>query len=112
VLPFASRWVLPELGLDPARLRGEAETLVAATPLNDRIVSGYVDHVAYWVAQRMRLDGERAPRVALARVRLRGLAVDLAEFPRVAAGVRAGAAMDDEPLWTALATRIAASVLP
>jgi hypothetical protein len=112
VLPFASRWVLPEVGLDLARLRAEAETLVAATPLSDRIVSGYVDHVAYWVSQRMLVAGDRERRLALARVRLRGFAVDLEEFPRVAAGVRAVAALDDEALWTALATRIAETVLP
>jgi hypothetical protein len=114
VLPFASRWVLPEVGLDLARLRGEAETLVAATPLSDRIVSGYVDHVAYWVSQRMLVDGDREPKLATARVRLRGLAADLADagFVRVAGGVRAAAAQDDEALWTALATRIAETVLP
>ena len=114
VLPFASRWVLPEVGLDLARLRGEAETLVQATPLSDRIVSGYVDHVAYWVSQRMLVDGDRAPRLAVARVRLRGFAADLSDagFARVAAGVRAAAALDDEALWTALATRIAETVLP
>jgi hypothetical protein len=112
VAPFASRWVLPEVGLDLARLRAEAETLVAATPLSDRIVSGYVDHVAYWVSQRMLVAGDRERRLALARVRLRGFAVDLEEFPRVAAGVRAVAALDDEALWTALATRIAETVLP
>jgi hypothetical protein len=114
VLPFASRWVLPEVGLDLARLRAEAETLVRATPLSDRIVSGYVDHVAYWVSQRMLVDGEREPKLALARVRLRGFAADLedSDFARVAAGVRATAALDDEALWTALATRIAETVLP
>ncbi len=114
VLPFASRWALPELGLDLARLRAEAETLVQATPLSDRIVSGYADHVAYWVSQRMLVDGERGPRLALARVRLRGLAADLegGGFPRVAGGVRAAAAADDEALWTALALRIAETVLP
>jgi hypothetical protein len=114
LLPFASRWVLPEVGLDLARLRGEAETLVVATPLSDRIVSGYVDHVAYWVSQRMLVEGEREPRLALARVRLRGFAVDLEDdgFPRVAGGLRAAAAADDEALWTALATRIAEAVLP
>jgi hypothetical protein len=114
VLPFASRWVLPEVGLDLARLRAEAETLVRATPLSDRIVSGYVDHVAYWVSQRMLVDGDRAPRLALARVRLGGFAADLSDagFGRVAGGVRAAAALDDEALWTALATRIAETVLP
>jgi hypothetical protein len=114
VLPFASRWVLPEIGLDLVRLRAEAETLVRATPLSDRIVSGYVDHVAYWVAQRMLVDGDRAPRLALARVRLGGFATDLADAgsARVAGGVRAAAALDDEALWTALATRIAETVLP
>jgi hypothetical protein len=113
VLPFASRWVLPEVGLDLARLREEAETLVAATPLSDRIVSGYVDHVAYWVSQRMLEDGEREPKLALARVRLRGFAVDLEDegFPAVAGGLRAAAAQDDEALWTALATRIAETVV-
>ena len=68
VLPFASRWVLPELGLDLARLREEADTLVKATPLSDRIVSGYADHVAYWVSQRMRIGEDEAARLAARRV--------------------------------------------
>jgi hypothetical protein len=52
VLPFASRWVLSGVGFDLGRLREEAETLVNATPLSDRIVSGYADQVAYWVCIR------------------------------------------------------------
>jgi hypothetical protein len=114
VVPFASRWVLPELGLDLARLRAEAQTLVAATPLSDRIVAGYADHVAYWVSRRMLLDGPAEPRLGRARERLAARADELAGdgFPRVAAGLRAAAALDDEALEAALALRIAESVLP
>jgi hypothetical protein len=112
VLPFASRWVLPELGLDLARLRDEADTLVKATPLSDRILSGYVDHLAYWVSQRMALDGAEVARLAQARELLdeRAQQLEADGFPRVASGVRAARELDDEELWTALATRIAESV--
>jgi hypothetical protein len=114
VLPFASRWVLPELGLDLARLGEEADTLVEATPLSDRIVAGYADHVAYWVSERMRLDGDVAARLGQARELLGERARQLEEegFPRGAGGVRAARELDDEALWTALAARIAESVLP
>jgi hypothetical protein len=114
VLPFATRWVLPELGLDLARLRAEARTLVEATPLSDRIVSGHADHVAYWVSQRMLVDGGQAARLARARELLGVRADELAHdgFPRVADGLRGAAALDDEPLELALAARIAETVLP
>jgi hypothetical protein len=114
VLPFASRWVLPELGLDLPRLREEADTLVKATPLSDRIVSGYADHVAYWVSQRMRMGEDEAARLAQARELLGERARQLEDdgFPRVASGVHAARELDDEELWTALAARIAESVLP
>jgi hypothetical protein len=127
VLPFASRWVLPELGLDLGRLREEADTLVNATPLSDRIVSGYVDHVAYWVSQRMLLDERDQPQSAVAAARLELARAVLGEraglvehegFPRVAAGLRralddsSGGRPPDDRLWSAFALRIAESVLP
>src|ERR1700755_3079567 len=127
VLPFASRWVLPDVGLDLARLRDEADKLVKATPLSDRIVSGYVDHVAYWVSQRMLLDGEDRPQPAVAAAPLpaaralldgRAALVSDAGFTRIAEGLRrvvdesSGGEPPDDRVWSALATRIAASVLP
>jgi hypothetical protein len=126
VLPFASRWILPELGLDLQRLREEADTLVQATPLSDRIVSGYVDHVAYWVSQRMLLDGEDRPQPAAAAAQLETARALLAEraalvsdagFARIGAGLRraldesSGGEPPDDRVWSALATRIAESVL-
>ena len=127
VLPFASRWMLPETGLDLHRLREEADLFVKATPQSDRIVSGYVDHVAYWVSQRMLLDQHDDPQPAVAAAQLQVARAALAEraelveregFPRVAAGLRrvldessAGQPPDDS-LWTAFAVRIAESVLP
>jgi hypothetical protein len=127
VLPFASRWVLSGVGFDLGRLREEAETLVKATPLSDRIVSGYVDQVAYWVSQRMLLDerDEPQPDVAAAQLELaratleaRAGLVEQEGFPRVAAGLRgalddsSGGRPPDDRLWSALALRIAESVLP
>ena len=127
VLPFASRWVLPEAGFDLTRLRDEADTLVKATPLSDRIVSGYVDHVAYWVSQRMLLDEHDEPQPEVAAARLEAARATLDEragvveqegFPRVAAGMRtaldesSGGRPPDDRLWSALALRIAESVLP
>jgi hypothetical protein len=111
VLPFASRWILGDVGLDLARLREEADTLVKATPLSDRIVSGYVDHVAYWVSRRMLLDGESGAQLERARAALseRAALLEAEGFPRVAGGVREAAAASD--VWTALAERIAESVL-
>jgi hypothetical protein len=113
VLPFASRWVLPELGLDLARLRDEADTLVQATPLSDRIVAGFAHHVAYWVSERMRLGTDQAARLARARALLGERAQQLEDegFPRVGGGLRAARELDDEELWAALAARIAESVL-
>jgi hypothetical protein len=127
VLPFASRWTLPAAGLDLGRLRDEADLLVKATPQSDRIVSGYVDHVAYWVSQRMLRDERDEPQPAVAAAQLEGARATLAEraelveregFPRVAAGLRrvvdesSGGQPPDDCLWTAFATRIAESVLP
>ena len=111
VLPFASRWILGDVGLDLARLREEADTLVKATPLSDRIVSGYVDHVAYWVSQRMLLDSDHAGQLARARAELseRAALLDAEGFPRVAAGVRGS--LESADVWSALAERIAESVL-
>jgi hypothetical protein len=126
VLPFASRWVLPELGLDLGRLREEADTFVKATPLSDRIVSGYAGHVAYWISQRMLLNERDEPRpdvaaaqLALARATLaeRAALVEAEGFPRVAAAMRralgdaSGGRPPDDRLWSALALRIAESVL-
>jgi hypothetical protein len=126
VLPFASRWVLPEAGFDLARLREEARTLVAATPLPERILDGYVGQVAWWVSQRMLLDDADEPDLASARVRLDAARVELekrratvaaAGFPRVADAFRrvleetAGGEPPANPLWSALALRIAESVV-
>jgi hypothetical protein len=127
VLPFASRWVLPAVGLDLPRLRDEADTFAKATPLSDRIVSGYVDHLAYWVSQRMLLDERDEPQPAVAAAQLevaratlgdRAALVEEEGFPRVAAGLRraldesSGGQPPDDRLWSALALRIAESVLP
>ena len=38
VLPLATRWALPQAGFDLVRLRQEADTLVQATPLSERIL--------------------------------------------------------------------------
>jgi hypothetical protein len=127
VLPFATRWVLPHAGFDLARLREEADTLVQATPLSERILSGYVDQVAWWVSQRMLLDEAEEPAPEIARARLakvrdeienRAATVAAAGFPRVAAAFRlaleetAGGEPPANPLWSALALRIAESVVP
>jgi hypothetical protein len=127
VLPFASRWILPEVGLDLRRLRDEADLFVKATPQSDRIVSGYADHVAYWVSQRMLLDEHDEPQPAVAAAQLEGARATLAQraellegegFPRVAAGVRrvldesSAVQPADDRLWVAFALRIAESVLP
>jgi hypothetical protein len=126
VLPFGSRWVLPEAGFDLGRLRDEAETMMKATPLSDRIVSGYADHLAYWVSQRMLLDEHDQPRTdsaaqleaARATLRERAALVDAEGFPRVAIGLRraldesSGGVPPDDRLWAAMALRIAESVLP
>ena len=110
-LPFASRWVLPDLGFDLARLQEEADTFVQATPLSDRILSGYADQVGYWVAQRMALDGDAATQLRRAETMLadRAQLVEDEGFERVATGLRDA---HGEPLWAALALRIAESVLP
>jgi len=127
VLPFATRWVLPQAGFDLARLREEADTLVQATPLSERILAGYVDQVAWWVAQRMMLDGGEEPDLETARMRLasahdeiaqRAATVEAAGYSRVAEAFRialeetAGGEPPANPLWNALALRIAESVLP
>jgi hypothetical protein len=110
-LPFASRWVLPELGFDLPRLQEEADTFVKATPLSDRILSSYPGQVGYWVEQRMALDGDAATQLRRAEAMLaeRAQLVDDEGFPRVAAGLRGA---DGDPLWSAIALRIAESVLP
>src|SRR5262245_53084713 len=79
VLPFGSRWVLPEAGFDLGRLRDEAETMKDATPLSDRIVSGYADHLAYWVSQRMLLDEQDRPQPDQASRRLEAARATLRE---------------------------------
>jgi hypothetical protein len=127
VLPLATRWVLPKAGFDLARLRGEAETLVQATPMPERILDGYVHQVAWWVSQRMLLDDGDQPDLDTARKRLeavrdqieqRAATVEAAGFERVAEGFRfaleetAGGEPPANPLWSALALRIAESVLP
>jgi hypothetical protein len=109
-LPFASRWVLPELGFDLPRLQDEADTFAQATPLSDRILTSYKAHLTYWVEQRMALDGDAATQLARAEKMLaeRAELVEAEGFPRVADGLRAASG---DPLWTALAERIAESVL-
>jgi hypothetical protein len=126
VLPLASRWTLPDSGLDVVRLREEAHLFVQATPLPDRILAGYVDQVAWWVSERMLLgaDGEpdlEAARASLATVRglieERAAQVETAGYPRVAAAFRrvleetAGGEPPANLLWRALSLRIAESVL-
>src|SRR5262245_3126707 len=118
VLPLATRWVLPQSGFDLAHLREEAETLVQATPLSERIMSGYVDQVAWWVSQRMLVDDAEEPDLESARARLahvreqieqRAATVEAAGFTRVADGFRlaleetAGGEPPANPLWSALA---------
>jgi len=127
VLPFASRWVLPQAGFDLARLRDEAETLVQATPVPERILSGYVDQVAWFVSQRMLLDDADHEDREAARAKLgaardqieeRAATVEAAGFPHVADGFRlaleetAGGEPPANPLWSAFALRIAESVVP
>ena len=127
VLPFATRWVLPHAGFDLARLRAEADTLVKATPVPDRILAGYADQVAWWVAQRMLLDEAEQPDPEAARARLataraeiesRAATVAAAGFGRVANALQlaleetAGGEPPANPLWNALALRIAESVVP
>jgi hypothetical protein len=127
VMPFATRWVLPQAGFDLARLRLEAETLARATPQSERILVGYADQLAWWVSQRMLLDESGEPDLDAARARLaaaraaiekRAAAVEAAGFERVAAAFRtaleetAGGEPPADPLWAALALRIAESVLP
>jgi hypothetical protein len=109
-LPFASRWVLPDLGFDLPRLQDEADTFAQATPLSDRILTSYKGHLTYWVQQRMALDGDAATQLARAEAMLaeRAGAVEAEGFPRVANGLRAA---KGDPLWSALAERIAESVL-
>jgi hypothetical protein len=110
-LPFASRWVVPDLGFDLPRLQDEADTFVKATPLSDRILSNYPGQVAYWVEQRMALDGDAATQLRRAEGMLddRAQLVEDEGFPRVAAGLRRA---KGDPLWSAIALRIAESVLP
>ncbi len=127
VLPLATRWVLPEAGFDLARLSEEAETLVQAAPLSERILDGYVEQVAWWVAQRMLLGAGEEPDLETASVRLaaardgierRANTVESAGFTRVAEGFRlaleetAGGEPPANLLWNALALRIAESVMP
>src|SRR4030095_2628400 len=70
VLTLATRSALPQAGFDLVRLREEADTLVQATPLSERILSGYVDQVAWWVSQRMLLDDADEPDLETAQARL------------------------------------------
>jgi hypothetical protein len=125
VLPLASRWVLNDAGLDVARLRGEAELLIRATPLSDKILTGFPGHVAYWVAQRMMIDEHEVDRPAVAADQLRTARAALARraelvrdagFPLVAVGfeevlARSDGRPPDDVLWMAMAHRIGESVL-
>jgi hypothetical protein len=127
VLPFATRWVLPDAGFDLARLREETERLVQATPLPERILAGYVEQVAWFVSQRMLLDDAEQPDPETAHGRLatvrdaieqRAATVAVAGYPRVAYAFRCALEETAEgepptsPLWSALALRIAESVIP
>jgi hypothetical protein len=124
-LPFGSRWVLNDIGLDVTRLRDEADVLVKATPLSDRILANHVSHVTYWVSQRMMLDADETRQTERATEQLRAAAALLSEradlvetegFPLVAQGLRASATTSsggrppDDALWQAMAQRIAESV--
>jgi hypothetical protein len=126
VLPFASRWALPQSGLDVVRLRDEAHLFVQATALSDRILTGYVDQVAWWVSERMLLNEDEQPdleaaQTCLATVRTeieqRAGLVETAGYPLVAAAFRraleetAGGEPPANLLWRALALRIAESAL-
>jgi hypothetical protein len=126
VLPFASRWVLPDSGLDLTRLREEAKLFVQATPLSDRILSGYADQVAWWLSERMLLGADEQPdpdaaraylATARAEIEQRADLVETAGYPRVAAAFRrvleetAGGDPPANLLWRALALRIAESTL-
>jgi hypothetical protein len=126
VLPFASRWTLPQSGLDLVRLREEAELFVRATPLSDRILTGYVDQVAWWLSERMLLGADEQPDVEAAQAYLttvraeieqRAGMVETAGYLRVAAAFRrvreetAGGVPPANLLWRALALRIAESAL-
>jgi hypothetical protein len=127
VLPFATRWALPHAGFDLARLRDEADTLVKATPLSERMLTGYVDQVAWWVSQRMLIDDGEEPDLEAAQRKLERMRTEIekraetvaaAGFPRVAEAF--GLALEEtaggEPpanlLWNAAALRIAESVVP
>ena len=126
VLPFASRWALHDSGLDVARYRAEAEVFVQATPFPDRILAGFAEQVAWWLGQRMLLDEQDEPRPpeetqavldgARAAVGRRAAQVEEAGYPRVAEGFRqvlAGSQGEppDDPLWEALALRIAETLV-
>jgi hypothetical protein len=126
VLPLASRWVLNDAGLDVQRLSRDAELLVRATPLSDKILLGFPDHVAYWVSQRMMVDEHETEQPDQAAARLQAARAALAQraglvrdagFPLVAAGFDAVLASavtarpPDAPLWVAMAHRIGESVL-
>jgi hypothetical protein len=135
VLPLGSRWVLNDAGLDVERLRREAELLVRATPLSDRILLGFPDHVAYWISQRMMVDEHEVEQPDQAAARLQAARSALAQraelvrdagFPLVALGFDAVLDSDsgsatatataatgppDAPLWVAMAHRVGESVL-
>jgi hypothetical protein len=126
VLPFASRWTLPQSGLDLVRLREEAHLFVQATPLSDRILTGYADQVAWWLSERMLLGEDEQPDLEAARgylttvraeIEQRAELVETAGYARVAAAFRrvveetAGGEPPANLLWRALALRIAESAL-
>jgi len=120
-LPLASRLALHEAGLDLTRLRAEAEAFVQATPLSDRVLSGYAEQAAWWLGQRMLLDAEDNPLpaeqvqatldAARAAIATRADQIEAAGFPRVAAGFRSVlSGTDDDALREALALRIVETV--
>jgi hypothetical protein len=126
VLPFASRWVLLDAGLDLARLREEADTFAQATPEWERVLLGYPKQLASWVSERMLLDEHGRPQPERTRTQLaasrealarRAELVEAEGFPGVAAALRrlleetAGGSPPTDLLWSALALRIAESAL-
>ena len=127
VLPLASRWVVSDVGLDLGRLRDEAAVFVDATPMSERILVGYSDHLSYWLSQRMLVDADETPRPELASTQLerareeilsRAELVEAEGFPRIGEAFRrlldetAGGEPPADLVWSALALRIAESVLP
>ena len=109
-------------------MREEAQTQVQATPSAARISSGYLDQVGGWVSRRMVVgEGEGDEDLGQARdclanaryaIARRADTIEAAGFSRAADGFMlalAEPAVGDpaaDPLWGALALRIAESAVP